>query len=44
MTNKYGCSPTIPENVYFADNEQESTVFCFTLAEHNLIKLILYNN
>ena len=37
------------ENVYFANNKQASTavftaVFCFTHAEHHLIKLKLYNN
>ena len=40
-------SPTRSENVYFANNEQVSiadftAVFCFTYAEHHLIKL--YNN
>ena len=40
---------TRSENVYFANNEQASipvftAVFCFTLAEHNLTKLKLYNN
>ena len=37
------------DNVYFANNEQASltvftAVFCFTHAEHNLIKLKMYNN
>ena len=41
--------PTRSENVYFANNEQASiavfsAVFCFTHAEHHLIKLKLYNN
>ena len=41
--------PTISENVYFANNEQSSiavftAVFCFTHAEHHLIKIKLYNN
>ena len=48
MINKLGHSPTRLENVYFANNEQASiaiftAVFCFTHAEHNLIKLKLYN-
>ena len=35
-------------NIYFANTEQASiavfiAVFCFTHAEHNLIKLELYN-
>ena len=49
MINELGCCPTRSENVYFANNERASTavftaVFCFTHAEHNLIKLNLYNN
>ena len=49
MINEIGRSPTRSRNAYFANNEQESivvftTVFCFTHAEHNLIKLKLYNN
>ena len=49
MINKLAVSPTRSENVYFANNEQASiavftAVFCFTHAEHNLIKLKLYNN
>ena len=49
MINELACFPTRSENVYFANNEQASiavftAVFCFTHAEHNLIKLKLYNN
>ena len=49
MINELAGSPTRSENVYFANNEQASiavftAVFCFTHAEHNLIKLKLYNN
>ena len=49
MINELARSPTRSENVYFANNEQASiavftAVFCFTHAEHNLIKLNLYNN
>ena len=49
MINEIGRSATISENVYFAKNEQASiavftAVFCFTHAEHHLIKLKLYNN
>ena len=48
MINELGHSPTRLENVYFANNEQASIaiftgVFCLTHAEHNLIKLKLYN-
>ena len=37
------------DNVYFASNEEASiavltAVFCFTNAQHNLIKFKLYNN
>ena len=44
MINELARSPTRPENVYFANNKQASiavftAVFCFTHAEHNLIKL-----
>ena len=44
MINELAHSPTRPENVYFANNEQASiavlrAVFCFTHAELNLIKL-----
>ena len=49
MINELAGSPTRSENVYFANNEQASiavftAVFCFTHAEHNLIKLKLYIN
>ena len=46
MINKLAGSPTRSENVYFANNEQASIddrshllLFCFTHAEHHLIKL-----
>ena len=43
MINELARSPTRSENVYFASNEQAliavfTVVFCFTNAEHNLIK------
>ena len=49
MINELACFPTRSENIYFANNEQAPTavvtaVFCFTYAEHHLIKLKLYNN
>ena len=49
MINQLAHSPTRSKNFYFANNEQESiavftTVFYFTHADHNLIKLKLYNN
>ena len=49
MINELGGSTTRSENAYFANNEQASiavftAVFCFTHAEHHLIKLKLYNN
>ena len=49
MIKELGCFLTRWENIYFANNEQRSiavftAVFCFTHAEHNLIKLKLYNN
>ena len=49
IINELACSPTRSENVYFANNKQASiavstAVFCFTHAEHHLIKLKLYNN
>ena len=49
MINELVGSPTRSENVYFANNEQTSiavfnAVFCFTHAEHHLVKLKLYNN
>ena len=37
-------SPIGSDNVYFANNEQASLVFFIAHAEHNLIKLKLYNN
>ena len=40
--------PARSGNLYFANNEQASlafaAAFCFVHAEHNLIKLKLYNN
>ena len=49
MIDELAAFPTKSGNVYFANNEQPSTavftaVFCFTHAEHHLIKLKLYNN
>ena len=49
MINELAGSPTRSENVYFANNEQASiaaftAVFCFTHADHHLIKFKLYNN
>ena len=49
MINEIAGSLTRSESVYFANNEQASiavfsAVFCFTHAEHHLIKLKLYNN
>ena len=46
IINGLAGSPTRSENVYFANNEQASivvftAVFCFTHAEHHLIKLKL---
>ena len=43
MINELAGSPTRSENVYFDNNEQASiavftVVFCFTHAEHHLIK------
>ena len=37
-------SPIRLDNVYFANNEQASLVLFIARAEHNLIKLKLYNN
>ena len=37
-------SPIRLDNVSFANNEQASLVFFIAHAEHNLIKLKLYNN
>ena len=48
IMNELGRFPTKSDNLYFANNEQASlaftVAFCFALAEHNLIKLKLYNN
>ena len=49
MINELLFFPTKSDNVYLANNEQASiaaftAVFCFTHAEHHLIKLKLYNN
>ena len=49
MINELGPAPTISENVYFVNNRQAllavfTAVFHSTHAEHNLIKLNLYNN
>ena len=49
MINELAPFPTRSGNAYFANNEQASiavcsAVFCFTHAEHHLIKLKLYNN
>ena len=47
MINAFTAFPTRSGNVYFPNNEQTSiaaftAVFCFTDAEHHLIKLKLY--
>ena len=49
MIHAFAAFQTRSGNVYFANNEQASiavftAVFCFTHAEHHLIKLKLYNN
>ena len=49
MIDEISRFPNRSENVYFANNEQASTavfaaVFCFTHAEHHLIKPKVYNN
>ena len=49
MINELRLCPTRSENAYFANNKQASisvltAVFYFTHAEHNSIKLELYNN
>ena len=49
MINELARFLTRSENVYFPNNEQASiavftAVFCFTHAEHHLIKLKLHNN
>ena len=41
MINELADSPARSDNVYFA---VFTGVFCFTHAEHHLIKLKLYNN
>ena len=48
MINELGPCAARSENVYFANNKQAliavfPAVFCVTHAEHNLIKLKLYN-
>ena len=42
--NELGGSPIRSVNVYFANNEQALLVFFVALAEHNLVKIKLYNN
>ena len=47
MINELARSPNRLNNVYFVNNEQASiavftAVFCFTHAEHHLIKLKLF--
>ena len=37
-------SPIRSDDVYFANTEQTSLMFFIARAEHNLIKLKLYNN
>ena len=49
MIDEISRFPNRSENFYFANNEQASTavfaaVFCFTHAEHHLIKPKVYNN
>ena len=49
MINELAGSSNRSENVYFANNEQAlvavfTAVFCFTHAQHHLIKLKLYND
>ena len=49
MINELAGSPATSANDYFANNEQAliavfTAVFCFTHAEHDLIKLKLYIN
>ena len=49
MINELALFPTRSGNVYFANNKQAlisvfTAVFCFTNAEHHLIKVKLYNN
>ena len=44
IINELGGSPSRSDNVYFANNKQASRMFFIACAEHNLIKLKLYNN
>ena len=49
MINELAGSPARSANVFFANNEQAliavfTAAFCFTHAEHHLIKLKLYIN
>ena len=44
IVNELGGSPIRLDNVYFANNEHALLVFFTAQAEHNLIKLKLYNN
>ena len=49
MINELALFSTRSGNVYFANNKQAlisvfTAVFCFTNAEHHLIKVKLYNN
>ena len=44
IINEHVGSPIRSDNVHFANNEQASLVFFIAHAEHNLIKLKLYNN
>ena len=49
MINELAPFPTRSGNIYFANNEQALTVvftavFCFTHAEHHLIKFKLCDN
>ena len=44
IINELGGSLIRSDNVNFANNEQGSLVFFIGNAEHNLIKLKLYNN
>ena len=43
IINELGGSPIRSDNVYCSNNEQASLVFFIAYAEHNLIKLKLYN-
>ena len=44
IINRHVGSPIRSDNVYFGNSEQTSLVFFIAHAEHNLIKLKLYNN